>query len=240
MKSFKEKTTFLVFFTTCMLLSLNLFSCGEGNDDSSSKDKSEVKESEGKKPEGNNNEDDKERYGNLKERERLAISTFITQNNITIISESQFESQGSTTDISKNEFVLLENSGVYMQISNKGNGYVIQNGGSRIVTIRFKEQYILDPTIVTGNYDKPSVVDNMMVMRQDGDYIASFIEGMMYSTYGSAVPSGWLKPFPYIAFGGSVSADEEHAKVRLIVPHSQGHSTAQANVIPYFYEIIFQ
>lgn len=240
MKSIKDKTAILVIFTTCILLSLNLFSCGESDDDSSSKDKSEVKESERKTSEGNNSEDEKEGYSNLKERERLAISTFITQNNITIIPESQFESQGSTTYISKNEYVLLENSGVYMQISNKGSGSAIQNGGSRIVTIRFKEQNILDPTIVTGNYDTPSVVDKMMVMLQDGDYIASFTEGVMYSAYGSAVPSGWLKPFPYITFGHPVYADEEPAKVRLIVPHSQGHSTAQANVIPYFYEIIFQ
>ena len=63
----------------------------------------------------------------------------------------------------------------------------------------------------------------------------------MYYTYGSAsVPSGWLVPFTYINIGLPQSEDEEVAKVRLIVPHSQGHSSASGNVVPYFYEIIFQ
>jgi hypothetical protein len=63
----------------------------------------------------------------------------------------------------------------------------------------------------------------------------------MYYTYQSAtVPAGWLVPFNYINIGLPQSEDDEVAKVRLIVPHSQGHTTASGNVTPYFYTIIFQ
>ena len=63
----------------------------------------------------------------------------------------------------------------------------------------------------------------------------------MYYTYSSAtVPAGWLVPFNYIKIGLPQSESDEVAKVRLIVPHSQGHTSASGNVTPFFYEIIFQ
>ncbi|MBO7046401.1 MAG: DUF4827 family protein, partial [Prevotella sp.] len=34
--------------------------------------------------------------------------------------------------------------------------------------------------------------------------------------------------------------DDEIAKVRLIVPHSQGHTIATKKVAPYYYELTFQ
>ena len=36
------------------------------------------------------------------------------------------------------------------------------------------------------------------------------------------------------------TADDQIAKVRLIVPHTQGHIIASQNVYPYYYEITFQ
>ena len=65
--------------------------------------------------------------------------------------------------------------------------------------------------------------------------------GAMYAAYGStSVPSGWLIPFPYIRIGRQDTPDEGIAKVRLIVPHSEGQTSASSNVYPCFYEITFQ
>jgi hypothetical protein len=63
----------------------------------------------------------------------------------------------------------------------------------------------------------------------------------MYYVYGSAqVPPGWLVPLTYINVGYPEKDGDEIAKVRLIVPHSQGHTMASSNVTPYFYEITYQ
>ena len=45
---------------------------------------------------------------------------------------------------------------------------------------------------------------------------------------------------PCLPVGWCRSAKDEIAKVRLIVPHSQGHSDALSNVYPCFYEITYQ
>ena len=47
-------------------------------------------------------------------------------------------------------------------------------------------------------------------------------------------------PMPYIKIDRPQSMTEECAKVRLIVPHTQGHATASSNVKPYYYEITYQ
>jgi hypothetical protein len=63
----------------------------------------------------------------------------------------------------------------------------------------------------------------------------------MYQTYSSAsVSSGVMAAFPYVNVGRPRSADDQISKVRLIVPHSQGHSVASSYVYPYYYEITFQ
>ena len=73
-----------------------------------------------------------------------------------------------------------------------------------------------------------------------GTFTASFNTsvngGAMYQYYGSkAVPAGWLVPLTYINIGRQINADEEIAKVRLIVPaFHRGHSDASSNVYPVF------
>ena len=63
----------------------------------------------------------------------------------------------------------------------------------------------------------------------------------MYMVYNkTSVPSGWIVPLSYVNLGRQVSADEGIAKVRLIVPHSQGQTDATSNVYPCFYEITYQ
>ena len=71
---------------------------------------------------------DYETYGDQKEKERNAINKFIADSSITVISEDVFNQNGQKTDLSRNEFVKLDKSGVYMQIVRQGCGTKLQNG----------------------------------------------------------------------------------------------------------------
>ena len=63
----------------------------------------------------------------------------------------------------------------------------------------------------------------------------------MLKAYGSAsVPAGWLVPLAYIKIGRPQALTEEKAKVRIIVPHSQGHTIAAQDVLPFYYEITYE
>lgn len=182
---------------------------------------------------------DYETYADKKEKERDAIRDFIRDNQIVRIEESVFKNNGFVTDTAKNEYVYMNNTGVYMQIVRKGNGRPLENGENASLNVRFLEVNIMDTTYVVTNYDAPYNPDIMNINRTGTTYTASFISGEMYNNYSASVPSGWLVPFNYINLDGP-TADEDIAKVRLIVPHTQGHSIASGNVYPYFYEITFQ
>ena len=193
---------------------------------------------------------DYETYGDKKEKERNAIAKFISDSSIVVISEDQFNQQNYTTNLTRNEFVKLDKSGVYMQIVRSGCGTMLQDGESTHLVCRFSEYDILDDTTAVCNnnanlaiYGKSvvSMPDIIQVTRSSGSYTASFESGVMYTVYGSAsVPSGWLVPLSYIKVGRPQSPSDQSAKVRLIVPHSQGHATASSNVMPYYYEITYQ
>ena len=193
---------------------------------------------------------DYETYGDKKEKERNAIAKFISDSSIVVISEDQFNRQGQTTDLARNEYVKFDKNGVYMQIVRQGCGTKLQDGEKTRLICRFSEYNLLEDTITLCNnnnelyYHGKSVVkmpDIMQISRTGSSFTASFLSGIMYSAYESAaVPSGWLVPLSYINVGRPQSADEEYSMVRLIVPHSQGHAIASGNVIPYFYEITFQ
>ena len=167
---------------------------------------------------------DYETYGDKKEKERNAIAKFISDSSIVVI--------------------------MYMQIVREGCGTMLQDGESTKLVCRFSEFSILDDTTTVCNNDVnlaiygKSVVgmpDIIQVSRSSGSYTASFESGVMYTAYGSAsVPAGWLVPLSYIKVGRPQSATDQNAKVRLIVPHSQGHATASSNVAPYYYEITYQ
>lgn len=188
----------------------------------------------------NGGEQGKDNYTEQQGEELRAIDDFIRHRNITIISETEFKAQNYRTDVTKNEFVYLMESGVYMQIVRKGNGTELNDGEKRTVYVEYKEQNILDTTAVTGNYTNPYKVDEMELARVGDTYTAMFTKGLMLDSYGSAVPAGWLKVFPFIKIGRPVSEDDEVAMVRLIVPHTQGHQKAASKVIPYYYEIALQ
>ena len=84
----------------------------------------------------------------------------------------------------------------------------------------------------------------MRVSCTSGTFTASFTKSVAYNMcyvyQSSAVPAGWLVPLSYINVGVPQNEDEEIAKVRLIVPHTQGHASAVQAVTPYFYEVTFQ
>jgi hypothetical protein len=181
---------------------------------------------------------DYETYSEQKEKERNGIRKFISDRGFTEISEEKFHSQNNTTN--SNEFVYLNNSGVYMNIVRKGAGTPLQDGENTELYFRFSETNILDTAkYVTNTPTLPYDPDVMSISRSGSNFTASFTSGVMYSTYGASVPTGWLVPFNYINVG-SPNSTENISYVRLIVPHTQGHTVASGNVYPYYYEIRFQ
>ena len=181
---------------------------------------------------------DYETYGDMKERERDAIEQFISDSSFVIIGEDQFHAQGDST-IGDKQFVLLSKSGIYMQIVRKGGGEKMKDGESLSIICRFIEKSLLDTTKIYNNtmstvFDR----DIMNVSRTGSTYTASFVSGIMYTAYGSTVPEGWLVPLQYINLA---RRQDQLAKVKLIVPHSQGTTNnAKSNVLPYYYEITYQ
>ena len=179
-----------------------------------------------------------ETYGEKKDKERDAIQRLIADSSFTIISQQQFEAQGNTTDVSKREFAYMNNTGVYMQILRSGCGDPVQEGKNTLL-LRFLEINIMENTYIN-NDTSPYIVDKMYVTKTGTTLDATFSDGILYSRYGANVPPGLLVPLNYIKVGRPQGPDEEIAKVRLIVPHTQGHTLATQNVYPYFYEITFQ
>ena len=193
---------------------------------------------------------DYETYGDKKEKERNAISKYISDHGITVISEDQFNKQGKTTDVSKNEFVRFNKDGIYMQIIRKGEGPTMvelakerkDSTVTRPILCKFLEYDIQGGDTTNTNLtiykDMTSKIDKMMCTydHYSRRYTASFTEGEMKTAYGSVVPAGWLKPLDFIRL---TKTDGEEAKVRLIVPHSSGTSNASGHVQPFYYEISY-
>lgn len=190
--------------------------------------------------------DDTESYADQKKKERSAIRSYIAKENIKVITEKEFHAQDSTTDVSKNEYVLFETTGVYMQIIREGCGEKLKDGETATVICRFKEWNLLTDSLQLANNIENSSLnfpDLMSVKNTSGTFKASFIKGssVMYSIYGSgSVPAGWLAPLSYIMIGRPAKPGEEIAKVKLIVPHTQGHQYASSGVYPCLYEITYQ
>ena len=188
---------------------------------------------------------DYETYGEKKDKERDAINQFIADSAFTVINEAQFNRQDCTTSVEKKEFVYLDNSGVYMQIVRKGCGSPIASGESAVLLVRYFEQCIQD-TLFSYNDTNPFAPDYMTVARSGSTYSGSFTQGTWYNRYASSyngtatVPNGILAVFPYINVGRPREDGDETAKVRLIVPHSQGHTLATSYVYAYYYELTFE
>lgn len=160
---------------------------------------------------------------------------------INVISEEEFL-KDSTTDVSRNEYVLFNSTGVYMQIVREGVGEKIKDGESCQIICRYHEFDISQDSIRSSNrvpaYEQ--LPDVMSVKNTSGIYTATFTSGLMCQLYGSAVPSGWLIALPFVNIGRPSDGDDEIAKVRLIVPSSEGHQSASQGIYACFYELTFQ
>ena len=189
---------------------------------------------------------DYETYGDQKEKERNAISKFIADSSITVISEDVFVQQGYKTNLSRNEFVKLDKSGVYMQIVRQGCGTKLQDGETANLVCRCREFDMKNDTVrvITNVSYAAACPDIMRVSCTSGTFTASFTKAVAYNmcyVYGTpAVPAGWLVPLTYVNVGAPRSETDEIAKVRLIVPHTQGNSSAIQEVTPFFYDLTYQ
>ena len=189
---------------------------------------------------------DDETYADQVKRERSAISAYLADSSVNVISEETFRNQNYTTDVSKNQFVLFESSGLYMQIVRKGTGKPIASGESARILCRYTERNLLTDCTQANNTISPyyyRYVEPMNVTNNSGTFSGSFEKerSLMYLFYGStAIPSGWLAALPYLNFDRYVNADSEIAKVRLIVPHDIGQSYASSGVYPCLYDITFE
>ena len=204
--------------------------------------------------------DDDETYADRRKRERKQVESFINNGvevkdpdsgeiflsvpgNIKVLSESEFYANDSTTDVSKNEYVLFSGSGIYMQIVRRGIGEKLQDGERATLLTRFTEFNIAADSITSTNttLDYATLPDVMTVVNTSGTFTASFTSGVLQARYGSkAVPNGWLVPLTFIGIGRQSAPDEEIAKVRLIIPSTEGQSDAMNNVYACFYEITYQ
>ena len=188
---------------------------------------------------------DSDTYADQKERERSATSKYIRDNNIKVISEEEFLAKDTVTDVSKNEYVLFTNTGVYMQIVNRGVGEILKHNENTNILCRYKEINLLTDSLQSSNIDMAfaSLVDKMTVRRYYSTYTASFdhSSSLMARIYNStSVPNGWLVPLAYIKLGRLVNDTDNLAKVNLIVPHSEGQANASQRVYPCFYTITYQ
>ena len=183
--------------------------------------------------------DNYETYGDKKEKERDAINEYIKSRNIKEITEDEFVLKGCTTDTTAHEYVYLSKSGIWMQIIRKGEGTMLENKKQVNVLLRYVEFNILEGAILTSNYSYSNLYDKMTVYREGSNYTASFVQGVMNSTYGAVVPAGWLVPLDYITLARPTS-DQALAEVRLSVPRSQSTSQTQSYVYPCYYQIRYE
>lgn len=190
---------------------------------------------------------DHETYADQKKKEVSAINKFIADSMVNVISETVFFAQGTTTDVEKNQFVLFESSGVYMQIIREGCGEKLKDGETATILCRFTERNLLlgaDSIQLSNEVLRYAwLPEKMSVKNTSGTFSGSFVKGqsLMYTVYNNAaVPAGWLVPLPYINIGRPANEGDETAKVRLIVPHTQGHENASLGVYPCLYDITYE
>ena len=95
------------------------------------------------------------------------------------------------------------------------------------------------------------MTDEISVTNTSGTFEGSFVDtsksllaytynSSYYGTVSATVPSGWLIPFTWIKVGRLITADDELAHVRLLVPHTYGTTSASASVYACLYDIRFQ
>ncbi len=201
-------------------------------------------------------------YAEMRDDEIDAINAWITTHDYDVINESTFYAQDTMTH--ENQFVLFDESGIYMNIVEKGKGTEVLPDGSYSILSRYFEiamqnrddLFNLGDTL-TGNmnlYNYPLMIVNsswslpMYMLHPEEykvtisgeSYSASFTQSyIMNSVYQTtSVPSGWLLPLRYVKPARTASSTDV-ARVRLIVPHGEGTSNASSYVYPCYYEITY-
>ena len=170
--------------------------------------------------------DNTKTYAEMLEDEKDAIKAFIRDSSITVISQTEFYRNDSTTK--ENEYVQLA-SGVYMNIVNKGSANLANTvKPNDQILVRFSEYSLMDKKATISNLGYAEVVDEFNYRVTSSSIAGQFTQGFMLSYYGPAVPAGWLVPLDYVRDG---------ACVKLIVPSKMGHSSAMQSVYPYYYYI---
>ena len=114
---------------------------------------------------------DSETYADMKKKERSAINRYIANQKIKVISEDVFNAQNQTTNVDKNEWVLFDGTGVYMQIVREGCGKKLESGKTEKILCRFNEYNILesDSTLQCSNiYSYLWEVEKMTVKNTSG------------------------------------------------------------------------
>lgn len=183
-------------------------------------------------------------YSQMLEIERKAINQYIENYNITVITEAQYVSNNYITDTDKNEFMIIPEKGIYIQIVKPGSGEKLKDGETCTVLCRFYEKNLISGAELTNTISSFSAMPEKMSVALHGEQISGSFDpssSLIYSTYGStSVPQGWLEVLRYTNLGRIVSENDEPARVKIIVPHLSGQSDAQMNVYPCLYELNFE
>lgn len=181
--------------------------------------------------------DDTVTYSEMKEKEREAVADYIKSKGINVISYEEFVANDSTTDITKNEYVEVDD--VYMQIIRNPKGeegsFRIEDDTNCDMLVRYYEYNIQDGDTISGNLFSAEP-DEMRIENYSGSYRATFTSGMMLAMYKENVPTGWLVPLRFLHFTRSQS---NLSKVNIIVPHTKGTSNAMMYVYPCLYQITY-
>lgn len=185
-----------------------------------------------------------ESYADKKKQENAAISAYIANTKVSVISEETFAANGYKTDVSKNEFVLFRSNGIYLQIIREGCGEKLKDGETADILCRFTETNMLTDSVQLSNdiLYYSSLPEKFSVVNNSGTFTGSFDtkSSLMYQAYTKAsVPSGWLFPLTYINIGRPVYDTDEVAKIRVIVPSSQGQYYASMNTYPCLYVLTY-
>ena len=138
--------------------------------------------------------EDYETYAEQKEKEKRHINDFIREQGIKVIDRETFFANDSTTDVEKNEFVLFEDKGVYMQIVRKGEGRMMEEGERGVFLTRYIEYNIASGDTISGNL-YASIPDKFTCERDGDTFSASFTQGLhplLQQVHASHVLHHWF------------------------------------------------
>jgi hypothetical protein len=154
-------------------------------------------------------------YSDLLKEQKVAISNYISKNNIQVIS-----TRPSDDGWSSNQY-YLSSTGLYFNLSHKGNYTAATAADSirigDIVSVRYIQTSI--------DYPIDTVANAWTTV--DSPYPGQLTFGVTSS--GTIIATAWQEAISYMRYNG--------AEAQLIVPGSLGNSTAQSNVTPYYYKL---